>query len=133
MFISSAFAQNAATATVEQPSLFTSMVPLLLIMGIMYLFMIRPQQKRAREHQALIASAKKGDKVLTSGGIIGKIVKIDEASDIVHLQISEGVTIEVIRSTLANIYGKEAASVVADGAKKVSKNKALEKPVANDN
>ncbi len=131
MFISSAFAQTAA-ATAEQPSLVASMFPLLLIMVIFYLLILRPQQKRARQHQAMIKAVVRGDKVLTAGGIVGKVTKVDDANDMVHVQIAEGVVVEVSRSTIGVVYGKEAVSA-PPSKQPSSKKKEIDKPVANDN
>ena len=68
-----AYAQSAA----QQPSLFASFVPLILIFIIFYFLLIRPQQKKAKEHKILLDSIKKGDQILTSGGMIGKVIKAD--------------------------------------------------------
>jgi preprotein translocase subunit YajC len=108
------------------------MLPLVLILGIMYFFMIRPQQKRLKQHQAMVSSAERGDKILTAGGIVGKVVKIDDAHDVLHVQIAEGVVVEVSRPTISLVYGKENAKSAAADAKS-SAVAAKKKPIANDN
>ena len=73
-------------------------IPLILIFVIFYFFLIRPQQKKVKEHKAMVESLKKGDKIVTSGGITGTISRVVD-NDKVEVEISENVTVEVIRST----------------------------------
>ena len=73
-------------------------VPLILIFVIFYFFLIRPQQKKAKEHKAMIESLKKGDKIVTSGGITGTITRVVD-TDKVEVEIAENVTVTVIRAT----------------------------------
>ena len=73
-------------------------IPLILIFVIFYFFLIRPQQKKVKEHKAMVESLKKGDKVVTSGGITGIITRVID-NDKVEVSISENVNVEVIRST----------------------------------
>ena len=97
-----AFAQSAAT---QQPSMIASFMPLILIFIIFYFLLIRPQQKRAKEHKALLESIKRGDEVLTGGGIIGKVLKADQTELIV--EISTKVNVKVLRSTVADFLKKK--------------------------
>jgi preprotein translocase subunit YajC len=73
-------------------------VPLILIFVIFYFFLIRPQQKKAKEHKLMIEQLKRGDKVITSGGIVGTVERIMD-NDKVEITISENVNVEIIRST----------------------------------
>jgi preprotein translocase subunit YajC len=73
-------------------------IPLILIFVIFYFFLIRPQQKKAKEHKLMCENLKRGDKVLTSGGIIGTIERIMD-NDKVEIQISDNVNVEMVRST----------------------------------
>ena len=73
-------------------------IPLILIFVIFYFFLIRPQQKKVKEHKAMVESLKKGDKVVTSGGITGIITRVID-NDKVEVEIAENVTVEVIRGT----------------------------------
>ena len=73
-------------------------IPLILIFVIFYFFLIRPQQKKVKEHKAMVESLKKGDKVVTSGGITGRISRVID-NDKVEIEIAENVTVEVIRGT----------------------------------
>ena len=79
-------------------------VPTMLIIGIMYFLMIRPQQKRLKEHQAMVAGIRRGDTVVTSGGIIGKVNKVDEQE--LQVEIAEGVRVRVLRGTVSEVRGK---------------------------
>ena len=80
------------------------LVPTILIIGIMYFLMIRPQQKRMKEHKEMIASVRRGDTVVTSGGIIGKVNKVEEHE--LQVEIADGVRIKVLRSTISEVRGK---------------------------
>ena len=84
---------------------FTQFIPLILIFVIFYFFLIRPQQKRAKDHKALVAALKRGDEVVTSGGIVGKVERI-LGEDKLDLLISENVTVEVVQSTIQSVLNK---------------------------
>ena len=80
-------------------------IPLILIFVIFYFFLIRPQQKKVKEHKSMVAALKRGDEVVTSGGIVGKIERII-GDDKVEIQISENVTVQVIQSTIQSLVNK---------------------------
>ena len=80
---------------------FAQFVPLILIFVIFYFFLIRPQQKKVKEHKFMVTSLKRGDQVITSGGIVGKIEKVLD-DDKIDLLIAENVTVQVIKSTVQN-------------------------------
>ncbi len=82
---------------------FAQFVPLILIFVIFYFFLIRPQQKKVKEHKLMVAALKRGDKVITSGGIIGTVEKILE-NDRVDLLISENVTVQIVQSTIQSLF-----------------------------
>ena len=84
---------------------FTQFIPLILIFVIFYFFLIRPQQKKVKEHKLMVGALKRGDEVITSGGIVGKIEKI-LGEDKVDLLISENVTVQVVQSTIQNLLHK---------------------------
>jgi len=84
---------------------FAQFIPLILIFVIFYFFLIRPQQKRAKEHKAMVAALKRGDEVITSGGIVGKVERI-LGSDKIDLSISENVTVQVVQSTIQSLLNK---------------------------
>ena len=101
MFSTPAFAQTAAPAAGGGAAAFMQIVPLVLIFVIFYFLLIRPQQKRAREHRALIEAVKKGDTVVTGGGLIGKVTKADEHE--VEVEIAANTRVRVVKSTLADV------------------------------
>ena len=83
----------------------TSFLPLILIFVIFYFFLIRPQQKKVKEHKSMVAALKRGDEVITSGGIVGIIERVHE-DDKIDLSISENVTVKVVKSTIQNLLTK---------------------------
>ena len=80
-------------------------IPLILIFVIFYFFLIRPQQKKVKEHKLMVAALKRGDEVVTSGGIVGRVERILD-DDKVDLLISENVTVEVVQSTIQSLLNK---------------------------
>tara|TARA_B100000470_G_scaffold182091_1_gene146831 strand:- start:232 stop:516 length:285 start_codon:yes stop_codon:yes gene_type:complete len=81
---------------------FAQFVPLILIFVIFYFFLIRPQQKKVKEHKQMVASLKRGDEIVTSGGVIGTIDKVHD-DDKVDVLISEDVTVKVVKSTIQTL------------------------------
>jgi len=79
-------------------------VPILLIFVIMYFLMIRPQQKKVKEHKSMVEALRRGDKVVTSGGIIGKVVKVEDAE--VEVELAPNVKVRVVKSTIAQVTSK---------------------------
>ncbi|MEQ5795323.1 preprotein translocase subunit YajC [Paracoccus sp. NFXS7] len=102
MFVTPAYAQAAGGAGAG--AAFAQFIPLLLIFAIMYFLMIRPQQKRLKAHRTMVENVKKGDRVVTQGGILGKVVSVGE--DELEVEIATGVRVRVIRSTLAQVVTK---------------------------
>ena len=84
---------------------FAQFIPLILIFVIFYFFLIRPQQKKVKEHKLMVTALKRGDEVITSGGIVGRIEKV-LGDDKVVIQISENVTVEVVQSTIQSLLSK---------------------------
>jgi len=81
-------------------------IPLILIFAIMYFLLIRPQQKKLKNHQAMVAALRRGDQVITQGGIMGKVTKVKEDDSEIEVEIAEGVKVRVIRSTIATVVNK---------------------------
>ena len=81
-------------------------IPLILIFVIFYFFLIRPQQKRVKEHKTMVASLKRGDEIITSGGIIGTIDRVME-DDRIEVIIGENTKVQIIRSTITSLLKKE--------------------------
>ena len=84
---------------------FTQFIPLILIFVIFYFFLIRPQQKKVKEHKMMVTALKRGDEVVTSGGIVGKIERV-LGDDKVDILISENVTVQVVQSTIQSLLNK---------------------------
>ena len=80
-------------------------IPLILIFVIFYFFLIRPQQKKIKEHKLMVSALKRGDEVVTSGGIVGKIERV-LGDDKVDISISENVTVQVVQSTIQSLLSK---------------------------
>lgn len=116
MWISPAFAQAAATPSAGAGDFFVQLVPLFLIIGIMYFLVLRPQQQRVKAHQALVAAVKRGDIVVTGGGIIGKVIKVLE-NDEVLVEIAEDVRIKIVKGTIADVRSKTEPTAVSDKSK----------------
>ena len=93
-----------AQAAAQQPSILASFIPLILIFLIFYFLLIRPQQKKQKEHKILLDSIQRGDEILSSGGILGKVIKVD--NDKLTVEISKGVNVTIIRSTVADVIKK---------------------------
>ena len=84
---------------------FEQFIPLILIFGIMYFLLIRPQQKKAKEHQSMVSALRRGDQVVTQGGLIGKVSKVKDDNEI-EVELAEGVKVRVVQSTIAQVLSK---------------------------
>lgn len=104
MFVTPAYAQ-AAGASSGAASI-ASFLPLILIFVIMYFLMIRPQQKRMKEHRGMVEALKKGDEVITQGGLIGKVTAVREGE--LEVEIAPGVKTRVVRSSITAVVTKTA-------------------------
>ena len=105
-----AFALDPATGGQAAPSgiqsILNSGVPMFVIMiGIFYFLLIRPQQKKAKEHRSLLESLKKGDAVVTAGGVYGKVIAVDD--NIINLEIATGVNIKIKKGHIAEVVKKD--------------------------
>ncbi|WP_077036883.1 preprotein translocase subunit YajC [Pelomonas sp. KK5] len=106
MFISTAFAQTAGAAagTDSMFGQFGQMIPLVLMFVVLYFVMIRPQMKRQKEVRTMIEALAKGDEVVTSGGLLGKVTKINET--LLTLEVASGVELQVQRSAVVQVLPK---------------------------
>ncbi len=103
MFITPAYAQAAGGAA--GGAAFVQFIPLVLIFGIMYFLLIRPQQKKLKDHRAMVDAVRRGDQVITAGGIIGKISKVRDDGE-VEVEIADGVKVRVVKSTISQVVSK---------------------------
>ena len=104
MLITPAFAQSGGLAEGG-----LGLMPIILVMIIFYFLLIRPQQKRAKQHREMLAALRRGDKVVTNGGITGTIVKVVDDIDTVEVEIAKDVKVNVVRAMIAEVRGKTEA------------------------
>ena len=110
MIISTAFAQDGGTSGGFD---LISLLPLILIFVVFYFLLIRPQQKRIKEHKKMITDLRRGDKVITGGGIIGTITRI-VSDDEVIVEVAENLKVRVVRATISAMWDKNDQSDVAN-------------------
>jgi preprotein translocase subunit YajC len=117
MLISPAYAQAGGAPGGD---MFIQLMPLLLIFVVFWFFLIRPQQKKAKDHREMVSNVRRGDQVVTGGGMLGKVTKVvDETT--VQVELAEGVRVKVISSTLSDVLSK-GAPVAGGGGGKDSSN-----------
>lgn len=102
MLITPAYAQAAGGGA---GSAFASFIPLILIFAIMWFLLIRPQQKKMKEHQAMVAAVRRGDEVVTQGGLVGKVTRVKDDGEL-EVEIAPNVKVRVIRNTIAQVVSK---------------------------
>jgi len=121
MLINQAFAADVAASASSSGGMTSMIIQIVLIFAIFYLLLIRPQQKRIKEHEAKVNALKKGDKVITGGGIIAKVMDVNAAEDEITVEVASGVTIKLVRSTIREVLTDEI--VAAANNNKKAKNK----------
>lgn len=126
MFITPAMAQTAAPGG---SNIILQLMPFILIFAIMYFLIIRPQQKRLKAHREMVSNVKRGDTVVTAGGLIGKVVSVVD-DDEIRVDIADGVRVSVVRSTLSDVRPK---GEVRGASKEASQSAAKTKEIAQDN
>jgi len=124
MFISPALAQT--TTAPGGSNIILQLMPFILIFAIMYFLIIRPQQKRLKAHREMVANVKRGDTVVTAGGLIGKVVSVVD-DDEIRVDIADGVRVSVVRSTLSDVRPKgEVRGAAKSGSQPKSKTEQIE-------
>jgi preprotein translocase subunit YajC len=108
MIISPAFAQGV-TGSGGAADMFIQFLPIVMIIAIMYFLVFRPQQQRMKAHAQLVSNTRRGDVVVTSGGIVGKVIKVLD-NDEVLVEIAENVRVRVVKSTIADVRSKTEPS-----------------------
>ncbi len=103
---------------------FMSLLPLVLIFGVFYLFLIRPQQKKAQQQKDLLSSLRRGDRIITNGGIIGIITKVINDQEL-QVEIADGVRVRVARAMVSTLLSKTEPAPEIDEEKKPSEHKKL--------
>jgi preprotein translocase subunit YajC len=121
-FVSDSFAQGSEAAAATSEIGFSNFVPLIAIFLVFYFLLIRPQQKKMKEHQKTLGALKKGDKVQTNSGIFGVIKSIDDKDNSIKLEIAEGVEIKIIKQSVSIVNNdKKTATKKIPAAKKSNK------------
>lgn len=119
MLISPAYAQDVTGMFGSA----TQFLPLVLIFVVFYFLLIRPQQQKAKENRQMISALKRGDRVVTGGGIIGTVVRADGADE-VSIDIAEGVRVRVVRTTITNVLAKPDPAAAREAAREKDKARA---------
>lgn len=105
MFVTSAYAQDAAAPSMGAGDLLIQFAPILLLVVIFWLLIFRPQQKRLKAQQAMLGAITRGDTVVTTGGIVGKVTKAVDGEDL-EVEIAQGTRVKIVRSMIADVRSK---------------------------
>ncbi len=105
MLISPAYAQAAGGGGAD---IFTSLLPIILIMVVFYFLLIRPQQKKVKQHREMVAALRRGDKIVTAGGLIGTVTKVINETE-AQVELAEGVRVRVVRATISDVLSNSEA------------------------
>jgi preprotein translocase subunit YajC len=108
MWISPAYAQDAAAGGTG--AVLMQLLPLILIFAVFYFLLIRPQQKKMKDHRAMLQALKRNDKVVTGGGLVGTVTKVRDDSDEIEVEIAPGVRVTVVRGTIASVVQPPGAA-----------------------
>lgn len=127
MFIRQAFADapvlsgdasTAAATTGGLPGIYGQLMPLVLIFAVFYFLLIRPQQKKLKAHLDMVASVRRGDRIVTGGGIVGTVTRLIDDKEIL-VEIADGIEVKIIRSSIADVVSKSPVSA-AEGKNKAA-------------
>ena len=124
MLISPAYAQAAGGGGTD---LFTSFLPIILIFVVFYFLLIRPQQKKVKQHRELVGALRRGDKIVTAGGLIGTVTKIVSDTEAM-VELAEGVRVRVVRHTIQDVISKTEAAAPKGGGGSTPANDPGDKP-----
>src|ERR1700756_3905369 len=117
MLISAAYAQGTGiTGIFDNQSALIQFLPLVLIFVVFYFLLIRPQQRKAKDHKSMLDALRRGDRVVTGGGIIGTIARVDNPEE-VTVDIAEGVRVRVLRSTISSVLAKPNPAATREAAR----------------
>ena len=114
--IASVSTESLPEAPAKIESSWTSFVPLVLIFVVFYFFLIRPQEKKKKEHENLVTSVKKGEEILTSGGIIGKVVKVSDSEPTIMVEIADNTIVKISKSAVSDILSRKTAPATAQAS-----------------
>lgn len=116
------FVSEALASTAQPPSQSSSLFLMVIIFFVFYMFLIRPHKKQLQEHKNKISAIKKGDVIVTSGGIMGKVVKLQD-DEVIHVKISENTIIQIVKSTVSDIVDKKFTPLGEVKSEKTTKKK----------
>jgi preprotein translocase subunit YajC len=117
MLISTAYAQGTGiTSLFDNQSALIQFLPLVLIFVVFYFLLIRPQQRKAKDHRATLDALRRGDRVVTGGGIIGTVIRVESPEE-VSVDIAEGVRVRVVRSTITSVLAKPDPAAAREAVK----------------
>lgn len=105
MLISPAYAQSFGGAG-GSGDLIMSLAPLVLIFAVFYFLLIRPQQKKMKEHKEMLSNVRRSDRIVTNGGLVGTVTKVSETDDLLTVEIASGVRVQIVRGMIAEVRGK---------------------------
>ena len=112
MFATPAYAQTAGAAAAGPEGMLIQFLPLIALVVLFYFLMIRPQQRRMKQHQQMLAALKRGDTVVLSSGMIGKIVRVEDKE--VGLEIATGVTVKVVKAMISDVRARGEPAAAND-------------------
>jgi preprotein translocase subunit YajC len=117
MLISAAYAQGTGvTGIFDNQGALIQFLPLILIFVVFYFLLIRPQQRKAKDHRTMLDALRRGDRIVTGGGIIGTVARVENPEE-VTVDIAEGVRVRVLRSTISSVLAKPDPAAARDAAK----------------
>ncbi|MCC0029182.1 MAG: preprotein translocase subunit YajC [Brucellaceae bacterium] len=115
MFVTPAYAQ---ATTAGGPDIFMSILPFVLIFVIMYFLIIRPQRQQMKKRQEMLNNIRRGDTIVTGGGVVGKVTKVEDTTGELDVEIAQGVKVKVVRAMVAEVRVKGEPAAANDTAKK---------------
>ena len=117
MLISAAYAQGTGISGIfDNQGALIQFLPLVLIFVVFYFLLIRPQQRKAKDHKTMLDALRRGDRVMTGGGIIGTVARVDSPEE-VTVDIADGVRVRVLRSTISSVLAKPDPAATREAAK----------------
>ena len=116
MLISAAYAQTTGIGILDNQGALIQFLPIVLIFVVFYFLLIRPQQRKAKDHKTMLDALRRGDRVVTGGGIIGTVARVESPEE-VTVDIADGVRVRVLRSTISSVLAKPDPVAAREAAK----------------
>ena len=116
MLISAAYAQTTGIGILDNQGALIQFLPIVLIFVVFYFLLIRPQQRKAKDHKTMLDALRRGDRVVTGGGIIGTVARVESPEE-VTVDIADGVRVRVLRSTISSVLAKPDPAAAREAAK----------------